>query len=265
MEKTKNTIFPRGNNMSLLELKNISRIYSSKYSAVSVEALKNISIKVENGEMVSVMGESGSGKSTLLNIIATLDEPTSGEIYISDKNISGISKAGLSKFRRENIGYIFQDFNLLDTLNVEENIELPLVLSDVDPKEITSRSKEIMEKLRIYELKDKYPYQISGGEKQRVAIGRGIIVNPKILLADEPTGALDSKSSSMVLNSLKELNDQGQTVLIVTHSLIAASKTKRVLFIKDGIIYNQIFKGSKSNEEFYEQISYTLTLMNEEE
>ncbi len=151
--------------MSLLELKNISRIYSSKYSAVSVEALKNISIRVEKGEMVAVMGESGSGKSTLLNIIATLDEPTSGEIYISEKNISGISKAGLSKFRRENIGYIFQDFNLLDTLNVEENIELPLVLSDVDPKEITSRSKAIMEKLKIYELKDKYPDQISGGEK----------------------------------------------------------------------------------------------------
>ncbi|QQK09045.1 ABC transporter ATP-binding protein [Miniphocaeibacter halophilus] len=251
--------------MSLLELKNISRIYASKFSAVSVEALKKITIEVEKGEFVAIMGESGSGKSTLLNIIATLDEPTAGDLYIAGKNISGISKSGISKFRRENIGYIFQDFNLLETLNVQENIELPLVLSNINPDEIEKRSEEVMKKLRILELKNKYPYQISGGEKQRVAIGRAIIINPKILLADEPTGALDSKSSTMVLNNLKEINEQGQTVLMVTHSLIAASKAKRVLFIKDGIIYNQLFKGSRSNEDFYELISYTLTVMNEKE
>ncbi|MFY9282793.1 MAG: ABC transporter ATP-binding protein, partial [Miniphocaeibacter sp.] len=181
--------------MSLLELKNISRIYASKFSAVSVEALKKITIEVEKGEFVAIMGESGSGKSTLLNIIATLDEPTAGDLYIAGKNVSEISKSGVSKFRRENIGYIFQDFNLLETLNVQENIELPLVLSNVNPDEIEKRSEEVMKKLRILELKNKYPYQISGGEKQRVAIGRAIIINPKILLADEPTGALDSKSS----------------------------------------------------------------------
>lgn len=251
--------------MSILELKNISRTYASKYSSVSVEAIKNISVGIELGEFVAIMGESGSGKSTLLNIVATLDEPTTGELIIGGNNVSNISKTGLSKFRRENIGYIFQDFNLLDTLNVQENIELPLVLSDIEPEEITRRSKEIIKKLEISNIEEKYPYEISGGEKQRVAIARGIIINPKILLADEPTGSLDSKSSSMVLQSMKELNKDGQTILMVTHSIIAASNAERVLFIKDGIIYNQLIKGGRSKEEFYELISDTLTVMQEME
>ncbi|WP_100065441.1 ABC transporter ATP-binding protein [Miniphocaeibacter massiliensis] len=251
--------------MSLLTLKNISRIYSSKFSSITVEAIKSISFDIERGEFVAIMGESGSGKSTLLNMIATLDRPTTGEILITNKNISNISDSSISKFRRENIGYIFQDFNLLDTLTVEENIELPLVLSDVNIKEISIRSKKVMKTLGILELREKYPYQISGGEQQRVAIARAMIINPKILLADEPTGALDSKSSSMVLNSLKGLNEAGQTVIMVTHSIVAASKANRVLFIKDGIIFNQLFRGSRSNEEFYELISDTLTVMNEKE
>lgn len=250
-----------GDIMTILELNNIKKTYKTRFGKVSSQALKGISFIVEEGEYVAIMGESGSGKTTLLNIISTLDNPTSGSILLEGRPMESIKSSDMAKFRRENLGFVFQDFNLLDTFNVKDNILLPLVLSNTNIKEMERRINPIIKMLNIDKLKDNYPYEISGGEKQRVAIARAIITEPKLLLADEPTGALDSRASKTVLNSFREINNNGQTILMVTHSIAAASHADRILFIKDGVIYNQIFRGSRDNDELYNLISDTLSVM----
>ena len=245
----------------ILELNNITKTYKTRFGKVSSQALKGISFTVEEGEYVAIMGESGSGKTTLLNIISTLDNPTSGTILLEGKPMENIKASDMARFRRENLGFVFQDFNLLDTFNVKDNILLPLVLSNIHIKEMEKRVHPILKMLNIEKLSENYPYEISGGEKQRVAIARAIITKPKLLLADEPTGALDSRASKTVLNSFREINNNGQTILMVTHSIAAASHADRILFIKDGVIYNQIFRGSRDNDELYNLISDTLSVM----
>ena len=247
--------------MELLTVKNLKKIYTTRFSGNQVEALSNISFSVEEGEYVAIMGESGSGKTTLLNILASLDRPTSGEILLKEKNIVSMKENQLAAFRREHLGFVFQDFNLLDTLSLEDNIFLPLVLSGKSYKDMRNRLDAIAQNLGINQLLRKFPYEVSGGQKQRVAVARALITNPEIILADEPTGALDSKSTGQLLNIFSEINKNGQTILMVTHSTRAASHAKRVLFIKDGEIFHQIYKGGASNEEMYEKISHTLTLL----
>lgn len=247
--------------MELLTVKNLKKIYTTRFGGNQVEALSNISFSVEEGEYVAIMGESGSGKTTLLNILASLDKPTSGEILLKEKNIVSMKENQLAAFRREHLGFVFQDFNLLDTLSLEDNIFLPLVLSGKGYKDMRNRLNTIAQNLGINQLLRKFPYEVSGGQKQRVAVARAIITNPEIILADEPTGALDSKSTGQLLNIFSEINKNGQTILMVTHSTRAASHAKRVLFIKDGEIFHQIYKGGASNEEMYEKISHTLTLL----
>ncbi len=247
--------------MELLKVKNLKKIYTTRFGGNQVEALSNITFSVEEGEYVAIMGESGSGKTTLLNILASLDKPTSGEILLKEKNIVSMKESQLAAFRREHLGFVFQDFNLLDTLSIEDNIFLPLVLSGTDYKDMKNRLIPIAEKLEIHDLLKKFPYEVSGGQKQRVAVARALITNPEIILADEPTGALDSKSTGKLLDIFSKVNNDGQTILLVTHSTRAASHAKRVLFIKDGEIFHQIYKGNSSNEEMYEKISNTLTLL----
>ena len=207
------------------------------------------------------MGESGSGKTTLLNILALLDQPTKGLVYLNGQDTTTIKQADVAAFRRNELGFVFQDFNLLDTLSVKDNMILPLVLSNQPAKQMDSRVKPVANLLGIGDLLDKFPYELSGGQQQRVAIGRAIITQPSLLLADEPTGALDSKSSAMILDQFEAINRQGQTILMVTHSTTAASKAKRVLFIRDGILYHQLFRGDKTDTAFFQQISDTLTAM----
>lgn len=247
--------------MSLLEVKNIKKIYTTRFGGNPVQALENVTFSVEKGEYVAIMGESGSGKTTLLNILASLDKPTSGEIMLNDKNIVTINENEISAFRRDNLGFVFQDFNLLDTFSVKDNIFLPLVLAGKAYNEMKEKLKTISKKLEIEDILNKYPYEISGGQKQRTAIARALITNPKIILADEPTGALDSRSSDGVLKLFGEINNDGQTILMVTHSVKAASHAKRVLFIKDGSIYHQLYKANMSNEALYQKISDTLTMI----
>lgn len=247
--------------MELLTVKNLKKIYTTRFGGNQVEALSNISFSVEEGEYVAIMGESGSGKTTLLNILASLDKPTSGEILLKEKNIVSMKESQLAAFRREHLGFVFQDFNLLDTLSLEDNIFLPLVLSGKDYKEMKDRLIPICKNLGINKLLKKFPYEVSGGEKQRVAVARALITNPEIILADEPTGALDSKSTGQLLDIFSQINKNGQTLLMVTHSTKAASHAGRVLFIKDGEIFHQIYKGGSTNEEMYEKISNTLTLL----
>lgn len=247
--------------MTLLDVQHVQKIYQTRFGATQVEALKDIQFTIEAGEYVAIMGESGSGKTTLLNILATLDRPTKGQVLLNGLDIQSIPDKTLAAFRRDHLGFVFQDFNLLETLSVRDNIFLPLVLAKTPVKEMEKRLKPIVEMLGIKELVDKYPYELSGGQQQRVAIGRAIMTNPSILLADEPTGALDSKSSSNVLDVFDKVNASGQTILMVTHSTVAASRAKRVLFIKDGILYNQLFKGERSDQEMFELISETLTVM----
>lgn len=247
--------------MSLLEVKNIKKIYTTRFGGNPVQALENVTFSVEKGEYVAIMGESGSGKTTLLNILASLDKPTSGEIMLNDKNIVTIKEKEISAFRRDNLGFVFQDFNLLDTFSVKDNIFLPLVLAGKAYNEMKEKLKTISKKLEIEDILNKYPYEISGGQKQRTAIARALITNPKIILADEPTGALDSRSSDGVLKLFGEINNDGQTILMVTHSVKAASHAKRVLFIKDGSIYHQLYKANMSNEALYQKISDTLTMI----
>ena len=242
-------------------MKNLKKIYATRFGGNQVEALSNISFSIEEGEFVAIMGESGSGKTTLLNILASLDKPTSGEVLLRGKSILSMEESQLAAFRREHLGFVFQDFNLLDTFSLKDNILLPLVLSNMDFLEMENRLQPIAEKLGISKLLDKFPYEVSGGEKQRAAVARAIITEPEILLADEPTGALDSKSSGELLNIFTKINKSGQTILMVTHSAIAASHASRVLFIKDGEIFHQIYKGDLSNREMFEKISNTLTLL----
>ncbi len=244
--------------MEILKVSNLKKTYNAKLLKNSVEALKDVSFTVDNGEFIAIMGESGSGKTTLLNILAGLDNKTHGEVLVDNNNFSSLKESDLAKYRRESLGFVFQDFNLLDTLNVEENIILPLVLSRKDKNEIKDRLNNITSKLKITSLLKKYPHEISGGEKQRVAVARAVITNPKLLLADEPTGALDSKSTDTLLLEFININKDGQTIIMVTHSVKCASIANRVLFIKDGIIFHQIYKGNHSQQQFYEKISDSL-------
>lgn len=247
--------------MPMLEVNNLKKIYTTRFGGNQVKALSNVSFSVEKGEYVAIMGESGSGKTTLLNIIASLDKPTSGEVLLNGKSIFSIKESEISAFRRENLGFVFQDFNLLDTFSLKDNIFLPLVLSGRSYEEMNSRLKPISAKLGISDILSKYPYEVSGGQKQRAAIARAIITNPQLILADEPTGALDSHSTDGLLRLFSEINNEGQTILLVTHSAKAACHAKRVLFIKDGEVFHQIYKASMTNEEMYGKISDTLIMI----
>lgn len=247
--------------MSILEVSGIRRVYTTHLGGNKVEALKNVNFTVEKGEYVAIMGESGSGKSTLLNILAALDKPTSGRVVLDGMELGKIKESSMAAFRRDNLGFVFQDFNLLDTFTLEDNIYLPLVLAGKSYKEMNMRLMDISEKLGISQLLKKYPYEVSGGQKQRAAVARALIINPKIVLADEPTGALDSKSSDELLNLFTKINRSGQTVLMVTHSVKAASSANRVLFIKDGEVYHQLYRGIDSDSEMYQKISDTLTML----
>lgn len=247
--------------MALLEVKNLKKIYTTKLGFNQVQALKDVNFTVEQGEYVAIMGESGSGKTTLLNILASLDRPTSGEVLLNGRNTVDIKEKELASFRRENLGFVFQDFNLLDTFTLKDNILLPLVLSGKKVNEMMQKLDIVAGKLGIKEFIDKYPYEVSGGQKQRAAVARAIITNPGIILADEPTGALDSKSTDQLLDVFEKINIDGQTILMVTHSTKAASRASRVLFIKDGVVFHQIYKANMSDEEMYCKISNSLTVL----
>ena len=247
--------------MPLLEVKNLKKVYTTRFGANQVQALSDVSFSVEEGEYVAIMGESGSGKTTLLNILASLDKPTSGEVLLNGRNIVSIRDSELSAFRRNHLGFVFQDFNLLDTFSIQDNIYLPLVLSRRSYGEMQTRLKPIAQKLGITDLLQKFPYEVSGGQKQRAAVARALIPHPEIVLADEPTGALDSKATAQLLKLFSEINRDGQTILMVTHSTRAASHAGRVLFIKDGEVFHQIYRGAMNNEELYQKISDTLTLL----
>lgn len=247
--------------MSLLEVTGLKKIYKSRLSSNSVEALKNVKFSVEEGEFVAIMGESGSGKTTLLNILAALDRPTQGTVLLDNMDFAKLPESKVADFRRENLGFVFQEFNLLDTFTLEENIYLPLVLSGKNHATMSAKLEPIAKTLGIQDLLKKYPYEVSGGQKQRAAVARALITDPKIILADEPTGALDSKASDELLKLFEKINKGGQTILMVTHSAKAASRAGRVLFIKDGEVFHQIYKGENSNEEMYQQISDTLSML----
>ncbi|MDU7338497.1 MAG: ABC transporter ATP-binding protein [Clostridium sp.] len=247
--------------MSILEVNNLKKIYTTRFGGNQVEALKNVSFSVEKGEYVAIMGESGSGKTTLLNILAALDKPTSGSVLLDARDFSKIKESQIATFRRDNLGFVFQDFNLLDTFSLKDNVFLPLVLAGTPYREMEQRLQPIAKQLGIAELLNKYPYEVSGGQKQRVAVARALITNPRLILADEPTGALDSKSTDELLHLFSQINHSGQTILMVTHSLKAASHAGRVLFIKDGEVFHQIYRGSSSNETMYQKISDTLTVL----
>lgn len=247
--------------MSILEVNNLRKVYSTRFGGIQVEALKNVSFSVEKGEYIAIMGESGSGKTTLLNILAALDKPTGGSVVLDDMNLSKIKDSQVSSFRRDHLGFVFQDFNLLDTFSLQDNIFLPLVLVGKPYNEMKNRLDPIAEKLGITALLQKYPYEVSGGQKQRAAVARALITNPKMILADEPTGALDSKSTDEMLELFSSINRDGQTILMVTHSVKAASHAGRVLFIKDGELFHQIYRGNSTNQELYQKISDTLTIL----
>ena len=247
--------------MSLLEVTGLKKIYKGRRGGASVEALKNVNFTVEKGEYVAIMGESGSGKTTLLNILAALDKATAGTVILDNMNLSTIKESAMARFRRDNLGYVFQEFNLLDTFTLEDNIYLPLVLAGRKHNEKKERLDKLAPVLGISDLLKKYPYEVSGGQKQRAAIARALITEPRIILADEPTGALDSKSSDELLDLFTRVNQMGQTILMVTHSTKAASKASRVMFIKDGIIFHQIYKGSSTDTQMYQKISDTLNLL----
>lgn len=247
--------------MSILEVKGLKKTYATRFGGNKVEALKNVNFTVEKGEYVAIMGESGSGKTTLLNILAALDKPTAGSVILDGMDLSKIKEAAVSTFRRDNLGFVFQDFNLLDTFTLEDNIFLPLVLAGKSYAEMRTRMLPIAKRLGIFDILKKYPYEVSGGQKQRAAVARAMITEPRIILADEPTGALDSKASDELLSLFSEVNELGQTILMVTHSVKAASATGRVLFIKDGEVFHQIYRGEASSDEMYQKIFETLTLL----
>lgn len=247
--------------MSILEVRGLKKIYSTRFGGNKVEALRNVNFTVEEGEYVAVMGESGSGKTTLLNILAALDKPTNGNVVLDGRDLSKIKEKDVAAFRRDNLGFVFQDFNLLDTFTLEDNIYLPLVLAGKNYKEMSGKLETVAKRLGILPLLKKYPYEVSGGQKQRAAVARAIITNPKLILADEPTGALDSKATDELLRLFSDINSTGQTIVMVTHSLKAASSANRVLFIKDGEVFHQIYRGKDTNEQLYQKISDTLTLL----
>lgn len=247
--------------MAFLEVRNLGKTYVTRLGACRVQALKDVSFSVEKGEFIAVMGESGSGKTTLLNILAALDRPGSGDVLLEGKSLSGIAEKGLAAFRRDNIGFLFQDFNLLDTFNVRDNILLPLVLKRTGIKQMEERLMPVVKQLGLTELLDKYPYELSGGQKQRTAAGRAIITSPALLLADEPTGALDSHQAQRLMELFCRLNDGGQTVIMVTHSVKAASYASRVLFLRDGQVFHQLCRGDKSAFDMQGQISDALSMV----
>lgn len=247
--------------MSLLEVKGLKKTYTTRFGGNKVEALKDVNFSVEAGEYVAIMGESGSGKTTLLNLVAALDKATEGSIVLDGMDFAKIKESKMAGFRRDNLGFVFQEFNLLDTFSLEDNIMLPLVLQGKKHKDVIGHVREVADTLGIAGLLKKYPYEVSGGQKQRAAVARALVTSPKIILADEPTGALDSKSTDELLNRFADINKNGQTILMVTHSVKAASKASRVLFIKDGVIFHQLFKGNNSDDHFYQQISEALTVL----
>ena len=247
--------------MSLLEVDGVQKIYTTRFGGAQVQALSHVTFSVEEGEYVAIMGESGSGKTTLLNILAALDRPTSGTVRLDGKDLSKVKESAMAAFRRDNLGFVFQDFNLLDTFTLEDNIYLPLVLAGKSPSEMAARLGPIAEELGIAKLLKKYPYEVSGGQKQRAAVARALITNPRILLADEPTGALDSRATDELLRLFGAVNRMGQTILMVTHSVKAASHAGRVLFIKDGEVFHQIYRGRSTDTELYQKISETLTML----
>ena len=247
--------------MSILEVSGLRKVYTTRFGGSRVEALRNVQFTVEQGEYVAIMGESGSGKTTLLNILAALDEPTAGTVRLDGHELGKIREKDAAAFRRDNLGFVFQEFNLLDTFTLEDNIYLPLVLAGMGYEEMRERLKPIARELGLTELLKKYPYEVSGGQKQRAAVARAIITQPKLLLADEPTGALDSGSTDELLRLFAEINRAGQTILMVTHSVKAASRAGRVLFIKDGQVFHQLYRGEDSDTRFYQRISDTLTML----
>jgi putative ABC transport system ATP-binding protein len=247
--------------LAILEVSNLKKIYVTRFGGNKVQALTNVSFTVEKSEYVAIMGESGSGKTTLLNILAALDKPTGGTVLLDGHDLSTIKEARIAEFRRDNLGFVFQDFNLLDTFSLQDNIFLPLVLAGTPYSEMKARLTPIAARLGISELLAKYPYEVSGGQKQRCAVARALITHPKLVLADEPTGALDSKSTDELLGLFSQINRDGQTILMVTHSVKAASRAGRVLFIKDGQVFHQIYRGESSDEALYQEISDTLTML----
>lgn len=247
--------------MALLEAKNIRKVYATRFGGNQVQALTDVSFTVDEGEYVAIMGESGSGKTTLLNILTALDRPTSGTVLLDGKDISAIRENQLAAFRRDQLGFVFQDFNLLDTFSLKDNILLPLVLQGMNWREMEANLLPIANQLRIANLLEKYPYEVSGGQNQRAAVCRALITHPRLILADEPTGALDSRATDALLDVFQQINLTGQTLLMVTHSLKAASRAGRILFIRDGQVYHQLYRGEMTNEQFYEKISDALTVM----
>lgn len=247
--------------MAMLQVEYLKKIYTTRFGGNQVQALSDVSFSVETGEYVAIMGESGSGKTTLLNILAALDQPTSGKVFLDGKDLTMVKEREIAAFRRDNLGFVFQDFNLLDTFSLKDNIFLPLVLAGKSPKEMELRLMPIAEQLGITHLLEKYPYEVSGGQKQRAAVARALISKPKLILADEPTGALDSKSTDGLLDVFSAIHATGQTILMVTHSTKAASRADRILFIKDGVLFHQIYRGGCTNEQLYQKISDTLTML----
>lgn len=247
--------------MTLLEVKNVKKIYTTRFGKNQVQALSNVNFSVEVGEYVAIMGESGSGKTTLLNILAALDKPTRGSVLLQGKDLTHIREKEITNFRREHLGFVFQDFNLLDNFNNKDNIFLPLVLNKKSVSEMERCLAPIAKQLGIEDILTKYPYEISGGQKQRVAVARALITQPDLVLADEPTGALDSKSTEELLHLFGQINEKRQTIIMVTHSTSAASHASRVLFIKDGKIFHEIYRGNKTMDQMYQCISDTLTLL----
>lgn len=245
----------------LLEINHLEKVFRTRFSKEVTRALQDVDFKVDENEFIAIMGESGSGKTTLLNILATLEKPTNGSVILNGEEITKIQESKLAEFRLKNLGFVFQDFNLLDTLSVKDNIFLPLVLGRLPYQEMEKRITRLAPKLHIEELLEKRPFELSGGQKQRVAIARSLITNPKLLLADEPTAALDYRNSEDILNLFEDINSYGQTLLMVTHSANAASHAKRVLFIKDGRIFHQIYRGNKTNQEFSKDISLAMTAL----
>ena len=247
--------------MPILQVSDLKKIYTTRFGGQKVQALTNVNFAVEPGEYVAIMGESGSGKTTLLNILAALDKPTSGKVLLDGRDIVAIREREIAAFRRDNLGFVFQDFNLLDTFSVRDNILLPLVLAGKTYPEMEKRLVPLTQRLGLEELLGKFPYEISGGQKQRVAVARALITEPRIVLADEPTGALDSRATDSLLSLFEQVNAEGQTILMVTHSTKAASHAKRVLFIRDGEVFHQIYRGLSTTEEMFQKISDTLTLL----
>ena len=247
--------------MSFLEVRHVQKIYTTRFGGTKVQALSDVNFTVEKGEYVAIMGESGSGKTTLLNILAALDKPTGGEVVLDGRALGTIPEREIAAFRRSQLGFVFQEFNLLDTFSVQDNIFLPLVLAGKAYPEMAARLAPIARQLGIAELLQKFPYELSGGQKQRVAVARALITQPKLVLADEPTGALDSRATDELLRLFEEINRGGQTILMVTHSVKAASHAKRVLFIKDGEVFHEIYRGESTDEQLYQKISDTLTML----